>query len=67
MAKKSVTYTLDEEVIASLNMYVEELKRQLPESMRETTKMHSGAVNDILKTFLTEKKYLTELQGPQQQ
>jgi hypothetical protein len=62
--KQSVTYTLDEEVVKSLNLYVEDLKKMIPESMRQSTKMHSGAVNDILKTFLTEHKYLTELQGP---
>jgi hypothetical protein len=61
ITKKSVTWTLDIEVMDAFNAYVSDLKKAIPESMRENTKMQSGTANDILMQFLKAKGYYKEL------
>jgi len=62
--KQPCNYTLDQDVIAGLDLYISELVKSLPPSMQKGARIRSQAVNDIIKEFLQNGGYMRQLSEP---
>jgi hypothetical protein len=62
---KMASFYLDDDIIDGFNAYVEEMRKTIPEDLRETSQVRSHALRGILRGFLKEKGYITEKISPQ--